>query len=193
MRLILLITTTALLLALSCRSPISKDDQPGPETTLYGERASPVSSKPPSLTPEPHLLTPATYSPTPGPLTSALFPQQIDTFGGSFQGSETVSINRETKVVFQVNPVEDRESASITLSLPHGLELARGPREWQGKLVKGHAVNLEVFVKTANKMQGNIKAEVSSPGGSPGVIETRSYYYEVSTLDSSSAEVESRQ
>lgn len=77
--------------------------------------------------------------------------------------------------------MEDRENATVKLSLPYGLELTRGSLQWQGNLVKDQAVNLEAFVKTANKMQGNIKAEVSSPGKNPGVIETRAYYYEVST------------
>ncbi len=121
------------------------------------------------------------------PIQSSTFPQQTDPFGGSFQGSEVITLNREAKILFQVNPLEDKENATIKLSLPFGLEYTRGGLQWQGNLAKGRVVSLEAYVKTSNRMQGNIKAEVSSPGTSPGVIESRSYYFEVSTLDGNSA------
>lgn len=164
MKLILFVQLATLFLILSCQIPNN------------------IPSVSPSQSLKPSSLPNKTLFLTPGP-----FRLQTDPFGGNFQDSDIVALNKETRILFQTKPMEDRDNATIKISLPFGLEYIRGELQWEGNLVKEQVVSLELFVKTTNKMQGNIKAEVSSSGKSPGVLESRSYNYPISTLEGNTA------
>ena len=109
-----------------------------------------------------------------------------DYFQGNFSIYGVPSLNQSVNLIFSVDSIEDMPNSKIKLFLPEEISIVNGSDQWNGDLKKGEKIQLNTTIIVNTSGEWELRAYVESVLSS-GYKEYRSYYFDFSIMENSSA------